>query len=378
VRSASHYRMLVLARFLALFLVIATSNSRPLTAYGREEEHVSSSNHAVTISVLGLFHPQEFIVSAPDGHALVLQAADHSMVLESSQVSAANVRIDASGLIVASAGQAFRASTVNVVGRVNQSEDFILEVPDRIRRRYHGTLTIRPSSGNLLAVVTLDLETAVASVVAAESAPDTAIEAIKAYAVAARSYFVAGRGRHRSFDFCDTTHCQFLRTAPPATGNVAHAVEATRGLVLAYQSRPFAAMYTRSCSGRTRTPAELGLPAAAYPYYSVVCDHCRQHPVRWISHLSVHEAASLRPQDENNRLAVAKRLGWSAVPSNDFSLARNGDHILLNGVGNGHGIGLCQAGAKAMAESGAGFQEILKHYYPNADIVEFSKATLID
>jgi stage II sporulation protein D len=34
-------------------------------------------------------------------------------------------------------------------------------------------------------------------------------------------------------------------------------------------------------------------------------------------------------------------------------------------VGQGHGIGLCQAGAKAMAEEGAGFHEILAHYYPN-------------
>src|ERR1039458_7897639 len=39
-------------------------------------------------------------------------------------------------------------------------------------------------------------------------------EALKALAVAARSYFVAGKGRHRDFDFCDTTHCQFLREAP--------------------------------------------------------------------------------------------------------------------------------------------------------------------
>ena len=69
---------------------------------------------------------------------------------------------------------------------------------------------------------------------------------------------------------------------------------------------------------------------------------------------------------------MARRIGWSAVPSNDFSLAKDGDRVLLSGVGNGHGIGLCQAGAGAMAESGAGFQEILLHYYPNSDIVRHS------
>jgi stage II sporulation protein D len=69
---------------------------------------------------------------------------------------------------------------------------------------------------------------------------------------------------------------------------------------------------------------------------------------------------------------VVRHIGWSAVPSDDFSLAKDGDRVLLKGVGNGHGIGLCQAGARAMAELGAGFREILLHYYPNTDIVKHS------
>jgi len=215
-------------------------------------------------------------------------------------------------------------------------------------------------------------------VVAAESAPDTPLEALKANAIAARSYFVAARGRHQSFDFCDTTHCQFLRTPPPPTSLAAQAVEATQGLVLTYRSRPIAAMYSRSCSGRTRTPAQLGLPSADYPYYSVECEHCRQHPVRWTSYLSVTEAGMLRPSDESARLAVARQFGWSAVPSNEFSVAKKGNHLLLAGVGNGHGIGLCQAGARAMAESAAGFREILQHYYPNTDIVQYSERNPLD
>jgi stage II sporulation protein D len=294
------------------------------------------------------------------------------MVLENSGVSSATVRIDGSNLVVSSGRLELHATKVTVAGRGNEFADFIFEIPGKIKRQYHGTLGITPSSGDLLSVVTLDLETAVASVVAAESAPDTPLEALKAQATAARSYFIAGRGRHRDFDFCDTTHCQFLREAPPAGSRAAVAVEATRGLVLAYQSRPFAPMYTRSCSGKTRTPAQVGLPAAAYPYFSVDCEYCRRHPVRWTSYIPAHQAESLRASDETARLAVARHIGWSAVPSNDFSFAKDGDRILLRGTGNGHGIGLCQAGARAMAESGAGFREILLHYYPNTDVVRHS------
>ena len=361
------------ARFLSLFFVLGCSSIPQLsTVHAREQERIASPDLTVAISVLGLFHPKEFVVSATSGRALAVQSGRRRIILENSQLPSVSIRIDGSGLLVTAGKEVLRAGSVEITGRNDRSEDFILRIPGRIQRRYHGTLAIRPSAGDLLAVVALDLETAVASVVAAESSPDAPVEALKAYAVAARSYFVAGRGRHKNFDFCDTTHCQFFRSPPPSTTLIAQAVEATHGLVLAYQSKPFAAMYTRSCGGRTRAPSQVGIPSAAYPYYSVTCEHCRQHPVRWTSYLSAADATSLRSSDESSRLAVAKRLGWSAVPSSEFSLTKKADHVLLAGVGNGHGIGLCQAGAKAMAETGAGFHEILQHYYPNTDVVQYS------
>jgi peptidoglycan hydrolase-like amidase len=365
---------LSLACCLALLLLITANSIQPVSiAYARAHNGPARADDAVSVSVFGLFHPRKFVVNAPAGHALILQTDGQWVVLENSGVSSATVLIDGSDLIVSAGREELRSTRVVVSGRRNESADFILDIPSKIQRQYHGTLDIRSASGNLLSVVTLDLETAVASVVAAENTPDTPLEALKAQAVAARSYFVAGRGRHRDFDFCDTTHCQFLRAAPSATSRVAVAVEATRGLVLAYQSMPFAAMYTRSCSGQTRTPAQVGLPASAYPYFSADCEYCRRHPVRWTSHIPAHQAESLRASDETARLAVARHIGWSAVPSNDFSFANDGDRVLLRGVGNGHGIGLCQAGARAMAASGAGFREILEHYYPNTDIVRRSR-----
>jgi stage II sporulation protein D len=230
-------------------------------------------------------------------------------------------------------------------------------------------LEVKPNSGFLLAVVGTDLETAVASVVGAESAPDMPVEALKAQAVVARSYFVAAKGRHRDFDFCDTTHCQFLRSPPDPGTLVAQAVATTRGLVLAYESEPIATMYTRSCSGRTRTPADVGLPAASYPYYSVDCKYCREHLLRWQRQISRLDATKLRAANERERLEVDRRLGWNTVPSNTFTRQNVGDRVILRGAGQGHGIGLCQAGAGAMARDGAFFSEILAHYYPNTAIV---------
>lgn len=324
----------------------------------------------VRVGVLGLFRATQLRVSALQGSALVLSAGEQRIVLEtSSGVDAATARLAGDEIVVSAGNSLFRASKLIVMGRNNEAVDLILAVPGKIARRYHGTLEITPSLGTLDAIITMDRELAVASVVAAENTSDTPKEALKAQAVAARSYFVAAHGRHHVFDFCDTTHCQFLRQSPSPESAAAKATAATKGLVLGYESRPIAAMYTRSCSGRTRTPAEVGLSTDYYPYYSVECKDCRKHPVRWSSRISLQDAGALRASNESARLAIARRLGWSAVPSSDFIAKTERDETVLQGIGQGHGIGLCQSGAKAMAQEGSDFWQILSYYYPNTEVI---------
>jgi stage II sporulation protein D len=324
----------------------------------------------VRIGVLGLFHPREFRISATAGHALVLRAGTRTVVLEnSSGLDLANIQRSDADVLVLSGQNIIRAPAVAVSGRNGEPVDFLLAIPGKITRRYHCTLEIKSDSASLVAIATMDMETAVASIVAAESAPDTPVEALKAQSIATRSYLFAGRGRHRKFDFCDTTHCQLLREPPLRGSIVSQAVADTRGLVLSYRSRAFAAMYTRSCSGRTRTAQQLGLSPAEYPYYPVECAFCRSHPSRWTTRISAKDAAELRSSDESSRLNLVRRLGWNVVPSNDFVSVRNGDEVVLQGTGRGHGIGLCQSGSSAMAKAGASFREILDHYYPNTTLI---------
>jgi stage II sporulation protein D len=91
--------------------------------------------------------------------------------------------------------------------------------------------------------------------------------------------------------------------------------------------------------------------------------------MRWSTRISIQDAAALRSSDEAARLNIDRRLGWSAVPSNDFVVKTEHGQITVEGTGQGHGIGLCQSGAKAMAEEGADFRQILSHYYPNTAVV---------
>jgi SpoIID/LytB domain protein len=67
-------------------------------------------------------------------------------------------------------------------------------------------------------------------------------------------------------------------------------------------------------------------------------------------------------EDETRRIAEARQWGWSAIPGSDFTATQDGSGWQLEGHSVGHGIGMCQHVAEEMANSGAGFREILDHY----------------
>jgi peptidoglycan hydrolase-like amidase len=332
-----------------LLFVLASA----LSAYARD----------VDAGVLGLFHPQEVAVQSEPGQILecgnssLPRTAGHSWQL---QLVGAQIRIAAGDRVT------LATSLICDDGHGGDTE-FRVVVPDKICRRYRGKLTIKTAGRELLVIVNMELETAVASVVAAESPPGAQIEALKAQAVAARSFLVAGRARHGNFDFCDTTHCQFLREPPPPGSLAWQAALATRGIVLTYHERVFAALYSASSGGRTHTLEELGLPVRDYPYFSVECEWCHLHPERWATHISEAEALELQP-GEASRLRLARRLGWKAIPANTYSRHPEQGGTLIEGTGHGHGIGLCQKGAAAMAKKSFSFIEILKYYYPETVI----------
>ena len=323
----------------------------------------------VRIGVLGIFHPHQLSLSSSDGETIVVTASGQTFFLQPGS-PAEKLQIRASGdiLLLSLAGKEIRAKEIHAAGRNQDAIHFVLGVPGKLERRYRGTLDVKIAGGVLVPVITMDLETAVASVVQAESLADTPFEALKAQAVVTRSYFAAGAGRHADFDFCDLTHCQFLREAPQPGSPAASAAEATRDLVITFDDKPVAAMFTRSCGGHTLTPADIGLSSSGYPYFSVVCDSCYKNPVRWSRRVTAKDAAILSDHREAGRLAVDRRLGWNAVPSNSFQEQDTGTEVILEGVGQGHGVGLCQRGARAMAQEGADFHEIINHYFPNTTL----------
>ncbi len=316
----------------------------------------AAAAQTVRIGVFGLFHPHTLVVATADT-GVMMEVAGRPISLDHRSV---RLRLAGNSMLVTSDSVTWRSPRVSFHTREGGPALFTLAVPGKIRRQYRGTLDITLHAGELLPVVTMDREIAVASVVAAESVPGSPFEALKAQAVAVRSFLAAKATGHTAFDFCDTTHCQLLRQPPPDDSPAAQAARATRGMVLTWRDTVFAAMYTPACGGRTRSLAELGLPVRDYPYFSVECPYCRDHPHSWTRDLP-------RPlAGERERLQFVRRRGWSALPGNNYQLREKDGGLLAEGSGLGHGLGLCARGAAAMAAEGRSFRDILDHYYPNS------------
>ena len=271
----------------------------------------------VTVHVLGLFHPNELIVSAETDRPLFAVTTRHRVAIGDSLCPQAT--LNRLGDEVSLRCGEFRIAAPRIEFSAKGGDTrFLLSVPGKLRRGYRGTLAVSARNKELIAVVEMDLETAVASVVAAELPTDTPFEALKAQAVVSRAFLAASSRRHAEAEFCDTTHCEFLRSPPPPTSSAARATEATKGMVLTWNGKPFPAMYSASCGGSTRTLEQAGYRQRDYPYFAVECAYCRRNPER--------------------------------------------------GGNPGHGIGLCQRGASGMAHDGADFRSILARYFPNTEI----------
>jgi hypothetical protein len=277
----------------------------------------------VRIGVFGLFHPTRLELRGP----LAVEAEGATLALSVNETLRCRARAQA--VACAAPSGTLAATSISAIPR--GTEALTLAVPGRIERRFHGRLELTAVDGALVPVVAMDRETAVASVVAAESPAGAPAAALEAQAVVARSFYSA-HSRHRGFDFCDTTHCQFLREPPAEASAAARAVRATRGLVLAWHGATVAALYSARCGGHTRALASAS--AEEYPFFAVPCPYCARTP-----------------------------RGTCA-----YCTRTSGAWANRRGAGAGHGIGLCQYGAAAMASAGSLFSAILEHYFPTATL----------
>jgi stage II sporulation protein D len=247
----------------------------------------------------------------------------------------------------------------------------------------------------------LSLEEYVAGVVSGEMPASFPPEALKAQAVAARSYAltrkIEAQAADRRWDIGAGVLAQVFHGGDPKAPARA-ATGATAGEVLALGMEPVEAYFHATCGGTT----EAGLPALGrdLPYLAPVeCGKCAGAPgARWTvrvepralaaaaglggaataARVAVRTATGRAAQVEvvagGRRAVVAasdlrRALGYAKLPSLAFDVRGESSAFVFTGRGQGHGAGLCQWGAAGMAREGKGYREILMHYYPGTEVV---------
>ncbi len=257
----------------------------------------------------------------------------------------------------------------------------------------------------------------VRGVVAAEGSMETEPEALKALAIAVRTFALKNMGRHArdGYDFCTSTHCQRFREMD-SDGNafvspaVIKAVAASRGQILVDDHNETAESYfSASCGGATANLNTLWGKNAPPYLKGVRDDYCVQEEHHnWIDVISAAKLAQALQSDartnvgehvanvtvlrtdssgraervaiDGNRhivvngwdfkIIVGRALGWNLLKSSRFSIEHKGPDFIFRGSGFGHGLGLCQEGAHVMALRGADYQQILTKYFPTTRVID--------
>jgi stage II sporulation protein D len=176
---------------------------------------------------------------------------------------------------------------------------------------------------------------------------------------------------------------------------VAYAVTTTGGEILTFDGKPIKAFYHSTCGGKTENPEDVF--GKGYPYLRSVESNCeispywvweRKIPLREIENalnISGIKEINIKSYTSTNRVKelditgdsgittiratdLRKALGWSRLPSTNFNILQNGDSMIFDGKGYGHGVGLCQWSALQMAREGKNYKEILAFFYPGTTI----------
>jgi stage II sporulation protein D len=359
---------------LTLLLVglLLFTGSRPASASEKVRVLVLDDLPGVTLDFPPEYNVEGLLglgISSPDGQG------GTRMVLEGDRGPQGGVRINAEGITI----------------KVNQ---YALSGVVEIKRNLKGRYRI---------INELDLEDYTRSVVGEEMGPKWPIEALKAQAVLARTYAMYRKSCRcaADYDLCSTVNSQVFTGGAKEKEGPSIAARETAGEILTYGGEPIEAVYHSTCGGETEDARNVW--DWKYPYLkSRVCNYCKDSPyyawkrsipipeldeslvqagymINGLRQIKVLERSpsqrilKLRLVGESGSVVMKgadfrKAAGYSKLPSTAFEAHREGVNFVFIGRGSGHGVGLCQFGAKGMAEDGKTYREILQYYYPGATL----------
>ena len=277
-------------------------------------------------------------------------------------------------------------------------------------RSFRGTVDIMKKDDKKLAVINrIALEEYLYGVLYNEVSHRWPIEAIKAQGIAARTFalYQARQNKLQDYDLTNDIYSQVYSGATSERWSTTRAVKLTLGKVLTYKGDIFPTYYHATCGGKTEDAANLW-SIDIEPLKGSECGFCKESPhYEWTKNIPLSEiekklgdngyktgkiksvtvmarnksgrADKIEIKDDSDVSCVLtgkdfrSMMGPNDVRSTNFEPSINNDKLTLIGIGWGHGVGMCQWGAKGYAGHGKNAEEILKIYYPGAEVTTIDK-----
>ncbi len=261
------------------------------------------------------------------------------------------------------------------------------------------------------------LDEYIACVVSAEMPVSYDIEALKAQAIVARTYTIykiTTSKKHNNADICDkSTCCQAWiskenrlkkwdeKEANSNWNKIVQAVNETVGKIITYEGKPINAFFHANSGGKTQIPFYVW-GGTGYPYLQVVETAGEENYKQYSSEAKFTKeefiekvkkehkdfkidfkeknCIEIKERDKSNRVVTVKigNLNLSGVEtrtllglrSANFTVEITENEINFKVIGYGHGVGMSQTGADALAKQGKTCEEIIKHFYTGVEIIE--------
>jgi len=294
--------------------------------------------------------------------------------------------------------QAFTGTGINI----KTAKDSSIYIDSRC---FRGSVDIlRKDNGKLLVINNIDIDEYLYGVLYHEVSHRWPAECLKAQAIVARTFalYQARQNKLQPYDLRCDIYSQVYGGRSGEKWSTTHAVDSTRGKILTFNGDIFPAYYHATCSGYTEDALNLW-NVDIVPLKGVPCNFCGQSKhYRWskeiplaklesklkesgskIGRINLVKVLSKNKSGRNEKIEITDDTGNSVVltgkdfrqifgpnevRSTKFDADIRGDKLVLNGMGWGHGVGMCQWGAFGMALKGKKCETILKYYYPGTEI----------
>lgn len=253
-------------------------------------------------------------------------------------------------------------------------------------------------------VISIPLEEYVIGVVAGEMPASFDIEALKAQAIASRTYVLKRAANNKGeYDVVDSVSNQVyldntqMKEKWPITyeknlSKIKEAVLSTKGQVLLYNNNIIDAMFFSTSNGYTENSDDIFTSHLPYltsveskwdevesPVFSSKNEISKQEFLRnlnleinkdiTINNIKKTQTGRIKSLDINGKTFESSEIRKIFnLKSTSFKIELNDDKVVFNVLGFGHGVGMSQYGANGMAKEGYNYMQILKHYYKNCDI----------